>query len=160
MKIDLVIEELHRSENELATQLLAISDRHKADHEIFHVARDLAVWSQDHVRRLAATGRDHGLDLEPEPDGDPTVLERFHQGLSDRLGRRSAPALLLLRDLRAVYMDASGVSVDWEMLGQAAQGLKDRALLELTSSCHPDTLRQVRWANAMIKEAAPQILAS
>jgi hypothetical protein len=160
VKIDLALEELHRSENGLATQLLTVSDRHKADHEVFHVARDLAVWSQDHVRLLAAIGGRYDLDLDPEPEGDPSVLERFRQGLSDRMGRRSAPALMLLRDLRALYMDASGVSVDWEMLAQAAQGVKDTELFELASACHPDTLRQARWANSMIKETAPQILGS
>ncbi|WP_448626141.1 hypothetical protein [Geodermatophilus sp. URMC 64] len=160
MKIDLALEELHHSENDLAGQLLALSDRHKADHEIFHVARDLAVWSQEHVRRISAIGRRFGLHLDPEPAGDPTLLQKVRQEVGDRLGRRSAPALLLLRDLRSVYVDASGVSVDWEMIAQAAQGARDRELFELASTCHPDTLRQARWANAQLKEAAPQILAS
>jgi hypothetical protein len=80
--------------------------------------------------------------------------------MADRLGRRSAPALLLLRDLRSIYTDASGVSVDWEVLAQAAQGMKDRELLAVASRCHPQTLRQVRWANSQIKEQAPQIIAS
>jgi hypothetical protein len=159
-KIDLALDELHRSENDLAAQLLAVSDRHKADHEVFHIARDLAVWSQDHVRRLAAIGPRYGLELDPEPAGDPTALQRIRQEIGDRLGRRSAPALLLLRDLRSIYVDASGVSVDWEMVAQAAQGVKDRELLELATSCHPDTLRQVKWANSQIKEKTPQILAS
>ena len=160
MKIDLALEELHRSENDLAGQLLTISDRHKADHEVFHVARDLAVWSQDHVRLIADIGRKYGLDLDPEPAGDPTLLQKLRQEMADRLGRRSAPALLLLRDLRSVYIDASGVSVDWELIGQAAQGVRDRELLDVVSRCLPDTLRQSKWANAQIKEKATQILVS
>jgi hypothetical protein len=151
---------LHRSENELAAQLLAVSDRHKADHEVFHVARDLAVWSQDHVREIARIGRNYGLELDPEPAGDPTVLQRIRQEVSDRLGRRSAPALMLLRDLRSIYVDASGVSVDWELVGQAAQGVRDRELLRVTQTCRPQTLRQTRWANAQLKEKATQILVS
>src|SRR3954447_19146713 len=160
MKVHLALDELHRSENDLAGQLLAVSDRHKADHEIFHVARDLAVWSQDHVRKLAAIGGKYGLELDEEPEGDPTLLQKVRQEIGDRLGRRSAPALLLLRDLRSVYIDAQGVSVDWEMIAQAAQGAKDSELLELASSCHPDTLRQAKWANSQIKEKTPQILGS
>jgi hypothetical protein len=160
MKIHLALEELHHSENDLAGQLLAMSDRHKADHEIFHVARDLAVWSQGHVRRIAAIGRRFDLELDPEPAGDPTLLQKVRQEVGDRLGRRSAPALLLLRDLRSVYIDASGVSVDWELIAQAAQGIKDQGLLDLASSCHPDTLRQAKWANSQLKESAPQILGS
>ena len=160
MKIDLALEELHRSENDLATQLLTVSDRHKADHEVFHLARDLARWSQDHVREIAAIGGKYGLELDPEPDGDPTVLQKMRQGMADRLGRRSAPALLLLRDLRSLYMDASAVSVDWELIGQAAQGVRDRELLAVVTRCHPETLRQATWANAQIKEKATQILVS
>ncbi|MBF6435379.1 hypothetical protein [Nocardia cyriacigeorgica] len=32
-------------------------------------------------------------------------------------------------------------------------------LLELAQDCHPQTLRQLRWANAMLKVLSPQILA-
>jgi hypothetical protein len=160
VKIDLALEELHRSENGLARQLLLVSDRHAADHGVHHVARDLATWAQDHVRRIAEIGHSYGLDLDPEPAGDPGLLARVRQDVADHLGRRSAPALLLLRDLRSVYVDASGVSVDWEVIAQAAQGVRDRDLLAVASSCHPDTLRTARWANSMIKEQAPQILAS
>ena len=60
MKIGLVLKELHRSENDLAHPLLVVSARHKADHEIFHGARDLAVWAQTHVREIARTGRRSG----------------------------------------------------------------------------------------------------
>jgi hypothetical protein len=160
VKIDLALEELHRSENGLAQQLLVVSDRHKADHEVFHVARDLARWSQDHVREIAAIGGKYDLQLDAEPEDDPTVLQKLRQGMADRLGRRSAPALLLLRDLRSIYMDASGVSVDWELIGQAAQGVRDRELLAVVTRCHPETMRQAKWANAQIKEKATQILVS
>jgi hypothetical protein len=37
------------------------------------------------------------------------------------------------------------VSVDWKLLGQAAQATKDSELLALTQRCHPQTLRQMRW---------------
>jgi hypothetical protein len=160
MKIDLALDELHRSENDLAGQLLAMSDRHKADHEIFHLARDLAVWSQDHVRAIARIGRGYGLALDEAPVGDPSVLQKVRQEVAGRLHHRSAPALLLLRDLRSVYMDASGVSVDWELLAQAAQGVRDTELLDVVQNCHPQTLRQARWANAQLKEKATQILVS
>ena len=160
MKIGLALEELHRSENHLAHQLLTIAERHAVDHGIYYLGRDLAAWSQDHVRRLTPVGQRYGVDLDPEPAGDPSLLERVREGVSDHLGRRSAPALLLLRDLRRIYMDASGVSVDWELLAQAAQGVRDDELLGLAKSCHPDTLRQARWANSMLKESATQILVS
>ena len=158
MKLDMAIAELHRSENHLAHQLLAVAERHKVEHEIFHVGRDLARWSQEHVRRLAPFGERYGADLDPEPAGEPTVLAKVSEAVSDRLGRRSAPSLLLLRDLRSIYVDASGVSADWEMVAQVAQGIRDTDLLALAQRCHPQTLRQAKWANSRIKESATQIL--
>jgi hypothetical protein len=37
---------------------------------------------------------------------------------------------------------------------------KDSELLALTKRCHPQSLRQMRWANVMLKVLAPQVLAS
>ena len=160
MKLGLAIEELHRSESRLAAALLAVSDRHRADHEVFHVARDVAGWSLRHVTELARTGRGYDLDLDPEPEARPGLLERLQRTTPDLLGRRPEPALQLLADLRHVHREAAGVSMDWELLAQAAQGARKRELFELAKRCHPDTLRQMRWANAQLKESATQVLTS
>jgi hypothetical protein len=53
---------------------------------------------------------------------------------------------------------AAGVSLDWEILAQTAQALKDRELLALSQRCHPQTLRQLRWSNALLKENAAQTM--
>ena len=158
MKIGLALRELHRSENDLAHELLQIFDRHKVDHEIFYVAQDLAGWSQSHVREIARIARDYGQELDPEPRGESSLAGKVRDRGSELVGRMSVPGLLLLRDLREVYMKASGVSVDWELLGQAAQGIKHHDLLAVTERCHPETLRQVRWANGKLKESATQAL--
>lgn len=160
MKLGMAIEELHRSEDHLARALLAMSDRHKADHEVFHVARVIAAWSQDHVVQLARIGHDHGLDLSEEPADDPGLLAGVRQWGAELIGRRPEPGVLLLADLRHIYREASGTSLDWELLAQGAQAARDRGLLELSERCHPQTLRQARWANAKLKEASPQVLAS
>jgi hypothetical protein len=160
MKLGLAIRELHRSENELAHVLLRVSERHKTDHELFHVARDLVGWCHDHVRELAAAGADHGVDLDAEPAGDSSVFEAVREKASEWLGRRPEPSLLMLADLRHVYRVASGVSLDWELLAQAAQGAREQELLALAERCHPDTLRIVRWANGKLKESATQALVS
>jgi hypothetical protein len=36
--------------------------------------------------------------------------------------------------------------------------MRDAELLGLATDCHPQTLRQLRWANGKIKELAPQAL--
>lgn len=157
-KVPMALEELHRSENGLAADLLRISDRHKAEHEVHHVARDIARWSQQHVRAIARLGRDRGLDLDEEPAGDPSLLARARQKGDELIGRRHEASLLLLADLRGVHKDAAGVSLDWEILAQTAQALKDRELLGLAQACHPETLRQMRWANAQLKELSAQVM--
>ena len=164
MKLDLALRELHRSENNLTADLWKVSDRHKVDHEIYHVARDLAHWSQQHVHELAEIGQRYGLNLKDdspeEPPEDSGLLSTVRNKASELVGRRPEPGLLLLADLRHLHRVAAGVSLDWELLGQGAQAAKDSELLALTKRCHPQALRQMRWANAMLKVLSPQVLAS
>jgi hypothetical protein len=158
MKIGIVLRELHRAENDLAHELLQASERHKVDHEVFHVARDLAVWSQRHVREIVPVARRFGEELDPEPEAELGVMERLRERGSELVGRRPETGLLLLRDLRGLHLKATGVSVDWLLLGQAAQGLEDTELLDLTQRCQPESLRQATWAKAKLKESATQVL--
>ena len=157
-KVGAAIEELHRSENDLAGALLNLSDQQKTDHEISYVARDIARWSQEHVRRLAGAGRDYGLDLDPEPEDESTLLARMKQKGAELVGRHHEPTLLLLADLRHVHRMCAGVSLDWEVLAQTAQAMRDTELLAVCKDCHPQTLRQMRWANAKVKETAAQVM--
>jgi hypothetical protein len=159
MKLALALRELHRSEAGLARSLDAIAARHHNDHGIHHVARDLAVWSREHVELISDIGRRYGVRLRAHPR-TTTLAEPVQEWISDRLGRRPEPALLLLADLRRLHRLAAGVSVDWELLAQGAQAAKDDELLALTQRCHPQALRQMRWANAMLKELSPQALAN
>lgn len=157
-KVGASIEELHRSENDLAGALLNLSDEQKANHEIFYVARDIARWSHEHVRRLAEVGQNYGLSLDPEPEDETTLFARVKQKGSELTGRFHSPGLLLLAGLRHVHRMSAGVSLDWEVLAQTAQAMKDRDLLTLAEDCHPETLRQMRWANAMVKVTAAQVM--
>jgi hypothetical protein len=157
-RVGMAIEELHRVENDLVTALLNLSDQQKVDHEIFHVARDIAGWSQEHVAELARVGRDYGLDLDADADGESSLMARVKQKGSELTGRFHEPGLLLLADLRHVHRTAAGASLDWEVLAQTAQALKDTELLSVAQKCHPETLRQMRWANAKIKETSAQIM--
>jgi len=50
------------------------------------------------------------------------------------------------------------VSLDRELVSQAAQGSRQRELLDLAQRCRPETLPQMRWANAEL--AATQVLVS
>ena len=94
------------------------------------------------------------------PGSDDGLLATIRQKAAELLGRRPEPGLLLLADLRHLYREAAGVSLDWELLAQGAQGAKKRDLLDLAERCHPETLRQAKWANGKLKETATQVLVS
>lgn len=151
--------DLHDQEQDLAKHLRDLSHRHQADHEIHHVTRDLADWSAEHVERIATAARAHGVTLDPTAP-EPGMLAGLSELMSRLSGRHNAPGLLLLHDLQTTYLMASHCSLKWEMVAQVAQATRDSALLELASGCHPETLRQVRWCNTMIKILSPQILSA
>jgi hypothetical protein len=153
------LERLHAGENALAKHLLEIAARHRTDHEVHHVARDLAAWSQNHVREVAGVAAEHGLELDADADG-PGRLSAVSEAVSSAIGRRPEPGLMLLEDLRDLYLMASENSLAWEMVAQHAKAKQERDVLALTERCHPQTLRQIRWTNTMIKVLSPQVLAS
>ncbi|MFF0586953.1 hypothetical protein ACFYWD_13390 [Streptomyces sp. NPDC003781] len=159
--VDLTLRTLHRGERRLARELVTVAERHTTEHEVHHVATDLARWSREHVLRLAQTAAERGVRLgeAPEPSSDG-VFATLREKASEAVVHRPEPGLLLLRDLRELHVAASENSLHWEMLAQAAQASRDSGLLALASSCHPQTLRQMRWTNTMIKNLSPQILTS
>jgi hypothetical protein len=159
--IDLVLRALHHGEQHLAGELTTVARRHRTGHEVHHVATDLAHWSREHAQRLADTGQDRGLHLgDPAKDHAPGLLPAVREKAAGALGHRPEPALHLLRDLRDLHVAAAQNSLYWEMLAQAAQATRDDELLALVSACHPQTLRQMRWTNTMIKNLSPQVLSS
>ncbi|RKS08705.1 hypothetical protein DFP74_4424 [Nocardiopsis sp. Huas11] len=158
MRIGVAVREVHRSESGLAGELRRMADRYRDEVEIHHVAQDLARWSDEHVRELAAAAARHGEHVEGA-DGSPREAFGPAPDGGGLLGAGSDPGLALLADLRRLYLAAAGVSVDWELLGQGAQAVKDADLLALCGRCHPQTLRQMSWANGQLKVLSPQVWA-
>ncbi|MFE9816223.1 hypothetical protein [Streptomyces sp. NBC_00236] len=160
--IQLALHTLHDGEQHLATQLVTVADRHRTDHEIHHVATDIAAWSHEHVRRLAEALPRYGLSpggaSGGRRDGGPCAA--LPRSTGDMAGHRSEPGLSLLCDLRDLHLAAAYNSLHWEMLAQVAQAAKAADLLSLATSCHPRTLRQLRWTNTMVKTLSPQVLSS
>ncbi|MCQ9184742.1 hypothetical protein KMT30_38055 [Streptomyces sp. IBSBF 2953] len=157
--VNLTLRALHHGEKHLAGQLTAVAERHRTEHEILHVATDLAAWSRDHVSHLAETAEARGVHLGGSSGAHTAgVLSALREKTAEAMAHRPEPGLLLLRDLRELHLSAAENSLHWEMLAQAAQAGRDERLLALVSRCHPQTLRQMRWTNTMIKNLAPQIL--
>jgi hypothetical protein len=161
--IALALRALHRGERNLAGELARVAERHRAEHEVHHVATDLAGWSREHVRRIVATAADREVDLTGPPEAgeasDAVFTSHGNRSIAETADALD-PGLLLLRDLRELHLSATANSLHWEMLAQLAQAAKDPALLSLASACHPQTLRQMRWTNTMIKTMSPQVLTS
>jgi hypothetical protein len=157
--VALLVEELHEGEDDLVTRLRRAADEHATDYDVRHGATALARWSQDHVRRLAEAGNRFGLELSPKPENSGEgVVHQVLEKTAEALGRRPEPALLVLRDLRELHLCAARNNLNWEMLAQAAKALRDAALLELTETCQPQTVRQMHWATTLIKDLAPQAI--
>jgi hypothetical protein len=189
MKIGLAIQQVRSAESDLGEELERVGERHKTDQEIYHLTRTLANISRRNVEELArfqerypVTGGAEGGDGEPgllgrlrqkgselvesvsegsaEGERRSGVLDAVREKGSEVVGSRPESGLLLLRDLRELYVLASEASINWVILGQGAQAAKDRELLRVTKECHPDTLRTLKWANTKIKETSPQVLMS
>ena len=63
-----------------------------------------------------------------------------------------------MRDLHHLYLMATECDISWTMIGQAAQGLRDQALIDVVRSCEGDTSIQLAWLRTRLKAAAPQAL--
>ncbi|WP_406099380.1 hypothetical protein [Streptomyces sp. NBC_01013] len=153
---DLVLAALARGERGLAEALEDVADRHRAEHEVHFVAKDLARWSRDHVRRLSEAADER----RASPADTAQVLwtgEQFSPP-ADTGGPAGGQGLTLLRDLQALYLCAVANSLCWEMLAHAAQATGSERLLSLASACHPETLRQMKWTDTMLKNLSPQLL--
>ncbi|MFJ4126527.1 hypothetical protein ACIP3U_35140 [[Kitasatospora] papulosa] len=159
--INLTLRALHHGERQLAKELIVIAERHATEHEINHVIKDLVGWSNEHCLRLAETAAHYGMDLDrPSQKSASGLSATIREKVAQATGHQPEPGLLLLLDLRQLHLGAAGNSLYWEMLAQAGQAAKDTRLLHLAASCHPQTLRQMRWTNTMIKNLSPQLLTS
>jgi hypothetical protein len=152
-------ERAHAAEQDVFQHLQAIADRHRKDHEVFHVAHDLARWSRDNLAQLAEVAERYDVELDAEPER-PSVIDKVSAAAAQLVSDRPSAGIALLEDMRDLYLRASASSLAWEMLAQHAQAKQERDILDLTGRCHPQTLRQIRWANTMLKTLSPQVLAS
>ncbi|MGK5498131.1 hypothetical protein [Streptomyces sp. URMC 125] len=138
----------HAASRTLADSFRQVAEGHAAEPDVHHICHTLAAVSDTHVDRLAPIADRYGEQQVNEP-------ERLHaQGLS----QTRSGGIGLLRDLQDLYILASFTDITWTVLGQAAQGTRDRELLEMVGSCHTGTQRQLLWLNTRIKQAAPQAL--
>jgi hypothetical protein len=155
-----MIEDVHEAEATLIEELLRIGERHKADHDVFHLTRTFAQRGRERLKALDPHAERYDALMEGEPGNGGGVIGSLREKGSHLLGLRPEAGLLLLRDVRKLHLLAAEASIDWTMLGQAAQAVRDAELLATVGECHPETLRTLRWTTTRLKEAAPQVLTS
>lgn len=159
MKLDLAIEDVRDAEIELGRKLKSLGERHKADHDVFHLSETLQRIVAANLDRLRATAERYGVEVGHVPEEHGRGLaEKAREKSSELAGRRPEPALILLRDLRALHLLYAEASINWVILGQGAQAARDAELLEAVTACHAQTLRGMKWTVTRLKTAAPQVL--
>lgn len=139
---------IHAAERELATSYRAVGRSHPEESDIVHLTERLAGQCDDHVRQLEPFAERYRETSAEEP-------ERLQSSLFS--GTRSG-GLGLLRDLHDLYLMACECDITWTMIGQAAQGARDRELLSVVHSCESETASQMKWLRTRMKQAAPQAL--
>lgn len=159
-KLGIAIERLQAAELDLADELRRIGERHAVEHDVHHLAHALAKQCEGHVQLLRPFADKYGAPRDREPDeGGPwsDVLATIRHKASELIGRQPT-GLVLLNDLRHLFLAAQDVGIIWVMVAQAAQAVRDKELLELCTQCHGDTKAQMHWLLTRIKESAPQAL--
>jgi hypothetical protein len=140
----------HHSEATLADSLLTVGRGHAQHPDVLFTCQALARMSRHHVDLLGPIVQRYG-----ELDAPVQEPERLHAaGLAQV---RTGP-VGLLRDLQDLHLLATLVHSTWTVIGQGAQGLRDRELTALCTTAIADTSRQLSWFTTRMKAAAPQAL--
>jgi hypothetical protein len=158
MKLGLALEQVESAESEVASELLKVGDRHAADHEIHHTAHRLAEECAQLVERLRPFGQRYETEIEDVEGESPTLLERMREASGKLLGRTPSSGLLLLRDLRELWLAAQAAEISWVILAQCAQAARDGELLALATEAHELAEIRGKWVRTQIKQSAPQVL--
>lgn len=139
---------LHQSLTTLGSAFREVARGHRDEPDVWYLCGLLAERTERQAEALVPLVRRYGEHRESEP-------ERLHAaGLQ---GTRSGP-VGLLRDLQDLYTLASLTDITWTVVDQAAQGLRDRELLEVVGTHRRETARHLLWLRTRIKQAAPQAL--
>jgi hypothetical protein len=162
MNLDNAIKGVLDAEASLAKRLLAVGERHAAEHDVYHLGHTLARQAADHVTQMTPFAERYRLTRPaPAQAGDsPGILETLRQKGSQLMGRTESAGMLLLRDLRETYLLAQAAEIAWIVLQQAALAVRDGELLDVISACHEETETCAKWLRTRIKETAPQVLAT
>jgi hypothetical protein len=139
---------LRQAELDLADGYRKVGEAHAQEADVYHLTHTLAKQCEAHAEKLEPLVNRYGEEKPQEPE--KLYHEFFEETRSGSLG--------LLRDMHDLYLMVSACDISWVMIGQAAQGVRDRELLEVVNSCENETANQLKWIRTRMKVAAPQTL--
>jgi hypothetical protein len=144
------------AERRLLSALDELATAHSDEAEVKHVATDLATWSLAHLDRIDQLATEHDMRL----DDESSSIGQSSTGSVGEYADRFPPSVSLLEDMALTYLLASQVSLSWELLSQVAKATRMNPAQPLAAECQGDTVRQMHWANTMLKTLSPQVLAT
>lgn len=139
---------LHRAQVNLALAFREVAEAHGEEPDVALLCGRQAEVCDRHAEQLRPFAERYSEEAPDEPD-------RLHSELFR--GTRSG-GIGLLRDLQDLYLMAAECDICWTVVGQAAQGARDRDLLGVVQSCEHETAIQLKWLRTRMKQAAPQAL--
>jgi hypothetical protein len=137
----------------LAREFRRVSARHVADADVHLLCQRLASQCDRHVEAVLVAADRSGE--HPSTDGSHPVQRQ----LSKLTARSDKAGLLLLRDLKRLYVRAQECSIAWTVVEQGAKAERDQALVELVYAGAMETGTQCQWIKTRLRAAAPQALA-
>ncbi|HVS93796.1 MAG TPA: hypothetical protein VHE59_17280 [Mucilaginibacter sp.] len=148
MQIGSYIQLVHESEKDLAKAFYEVAERHKAEPDIVGTCKMLASWSEQLEEQLQPMAEKYGTEHNSEAD----------RLLHDFFGQKRKNALALIQDLQDLWLMANEANISAIVLGQAALGLRDEALIALCRKIEQKSKRQIAWLLTRIKSSATQTL--
>jgi hypothetical protein len=143
------LDALQRGEATLGAAFDVVGQGHARDAGVYYICRLLSGQCQAHTAELATAAGRYADRREDD-------LDRLHVPGIGEIRGGGDPGLL--RDLQDLYLIAAFVDTSWMVVGQVAQGLRDRDLLGLAHRCQPQTQQQLRWIRSQLSSIAPQAL--
>jgi hypothetical protein len=161
MKLGHALDDVGESERDLVSELRDLAERHAAEHDLYHLGHTLAGQGESRLDRLAPFADRYGTHRTgPSGDTSPGPLERIQRAASRLLGRSEITGLVLLHDLRDLYLTAQANQLAWVILLQGARAVRDEQLVDVATESCEETETVARWLRTRIKETAPQVLAT
>lgn len=161
MNMNKAIEDVHDAEAEVAKRLRVTGERHASESDIYHLGHTLARQCAEHLRALAPFADRYGAKPAPDDvEASPGLLETVRRKTGEVVGRSESAGLLLMTDLRELYLAAQHAELAWVVLLQAAKARRDAELIEVVTRCHEQAEMCGKWLRTRIKEAAPQVYAA